>query len=497
MNILVIDVGTSSIRGVLYDKKGRQLFCHQIPYQVYFAGGDLAEQDPADWSDTIVEIGRETVRFCQRKDCRCDALALTSQRSSIIPVDRDGRPLRPAIMWQDKRNQGIVEEFIRMQDVIHELTGARINTVFSGTKMTWFRRNEPDQYRKAYKICTIADFISHEITGEYRTDHTYGSRSLLMNLRRRSWDARLLDMFEVEEEKLCELISPGTVLGYVTEEFAARTGLEAGIPLVSGGGDQQCAALGQGVTGPGSIEITTGTGAFMLCYSDDVPGDLKNNVICGTHAIPGKYVLETSMLTCAALYNWARDNFFADSASDPNAFEKINQAVEKSPPGAGGCVALPYFQGRGTPDWNASATGHFAHVSLASSRGDLARAVLEGIALEVKNNLDILEHYTGNVNRLYISGGLTKFPAFNQIQADVYQKQLIRSRENAEHTSLGAWAGAAVALKLYPDYDAALREARGQETEEVFAPNPAMNELYQKKQREMNELYRRLCMPVS
>ena len=160
-------------------------------------------------------------------------------------------------------------------------------------------------------------------------------------------------------------------------------------------------------------------------------------------------------------------------------------------------MALPYFQGRGTPDWNASATGHFAHVSLASSRGDLARAVLEGIALEVKNNLDILEHYTGNVNRLYISGGLTKFPAFNQIQADVYQKQLIRSRENAEHTSLGAWAGAAVALKLYPDYDAALREARGQETEEIFAPNPAMNELYQKKQREMNELYRRLCMPVS
>ena len=316
MNILVIDVGTSSIRGVLYDKKGRQLFCHQIPYQVYFAGGDLAEQDPADWSDTIVEIGRETVRFCQRKDCRCDALALTSQRSSIIPVDRDGRPLRPAIMWQDKRNQGIVEEFIRMQDVIHELTGARINTVFSGTKMTWFRRNEPDQYRKAYKICTIADFISHEITGEYRTDHTYGSRSLLMNLRRRSWDARLLDMFEVEEEKLCELISPGTVLGYVTEEFAARTGLEAGIPLVSGGGDQQCAALGQGVTGPDIYPLPRWSGAYR--YNSQLLLCRQGNVGRGGHCADAQKIRHQS--------EFRLDRCARDSGSDRLHYGVCRQA---------------------------------------------------------------------------------------------------------------------------------------------------------------------------
>ena len=162
-----------------------------------------------------------------------------------------------------------------VENEIQELTGARINTVFSGKKMTWFRRKEPEFYEKTHKICTIADFIAHEITGEYRTDHTYGSRSLLMNLRTRAWDGRLLDMFEVDAEKLCELISPGTVLGYATEEFAEKTGLQAGIPFVSGGGDQQCAAVGMGVTGPGSVEITTGTGVFMLCYSDRVPENLS------------------------------------------------------------------------------------------------------------------------------------------------------------------------------------------------------------------------------
>lgn len=489
MNILVIDVGTSSIRGILYDDRGKRLFCHQIPYQVRFIGSILAEQDASDWSDTIVEIAKETIQYCKKMTLSCDALALTSQRSSVIPVDRNGEALRPAIMWQDKRNQEIVEQFRPMEESIHDLTGARINTVFSGTKMTWVRCKEPEIYNKTYKFCTIADFITHEITGEYRTDHTYGSRSLLMNVRSRKWDGRLLDIFQVEEEKLCELVEPGTIIGYVTEEFSKRTGLRVGIPLVSSGGDQQCAALGHGVTGSGSLEITTGTGAFMLGYSEKVPKALKNNVICGAHAIPGKYVLESSMLTCAALYNWTKEILFDKKESD---FEKINQAVEMSDPGANGCLALPYFQGRGTPDWNAKASGCFANLSLSTTKNDMARAVLEAIALEVKNNLDILEGYAGNIDRIYIGGGLTKFLAFNQMQADVYQKTLIRNSENAEQTALGAWVGTSVALGLYPDYDAALQQASESDKSEIFTPNLSLGQLYQEKQKKMNDLYHRM-----
>lgn len=490
MNILVIDVGTSSIRGVLYDLKGRQMFCHQIAYRVNFIDGIRAEQDASDWSDTIVEIGRETIQYCEKKGVSCDALALTSQRSSVIPVDREGHALCPAIMWQDKRNKEIVDEFRSMEKMIHELTGARINTVFSGTKMAWVRRNEPEIYQKTWKFCTIADFITHEITGEFRTDHTYGSRSLLMNVRTRNWDARLLDIFEIEEGKLCELTEPGTVIGKVSRQFAEKTGLREGIPLVSAGGDQQCAALGHGVTDVGSLEITTGTGAFMLGYSDVVPQNLKNNIICGAHAIPGKYVLESSMLTCAALYNWAKDSFFADSKDDDFPFERINHAVETSPPGANDCLVLPYFQGRGTPDWNAGARGHFANIGLNTTRADMARAILEAIALEVKNNLDILEGYVGNVSKILIGGGLTKFPAFNQMQADVYQKELIHNTESAEQTALGAWSSAAVALGVYETYDAALRTAKENEQDELFIPEPAHADTYCRKQRNMNELYR-------
>lgn len=491
MAILVIDVGTSSIRGILYDEKGEELSVWQIPYQVHFSGeGVIAEQDPADWHDSVVNICREAAAYEQSAGEKIEALSLTSQRSSIIPVGKDGAPLRPAIMWQDKRNGSIVQEFQDVLGHVGELTGARINTVFSGTKMTWLHRNEPELYKKTEKICTIADYIVHQITGQYRTDHTYGSRSLLMNIRTRAWDDELLDIFEVDREKLCDLVQPGTVIGTVSKDFAGKTGLACGIPLVSAGGDQQCAALGHGVTESGIMEITTGTGAFIIGCCEAVPNSLKNDVICGAHAIPGKYVLESSMLACAAMYNWSKGILF----SEETGYEGINQAVKSSPIGAGGVVALPYFQGRGTPEWDSSATGCFANLNLGTTRGDLARAILESIACEAGINIKVLRKYIGNTKKIYIGGGLTKFDEFNRIQADVYQEKLFRNAASSEQSAFGAWASAAVALGLYDDYDGAMSYVRGRCSYEIYDPVPENTAFYQKKTGEMIELYK--SMPV-
>lgn len=492
MNVLVMDVGTSSIRGILIDQSGKMLFSHQIGYQVRFFDEIYAEQNASDWSSAIVEIAKKTTEYCGVHGLTVDALSLTSQRSSIIPMDVDGHALRPAIMWQDKRNSEIAAEFANMVPFVHNLTGARINTVFSGTKMTWFRRNEAELYQRTNKICTIADFIVHEITGEYRTDQTYGARSLLMNIRTGQWDEDLLKLFEVEEEKLCELVEPGGVIGYVTEAFAKTTGLTHGIPMVSGGGDQQCGALGQGLFESGSASITTGTGAFMLACCDCVPEDLTNNIICGAHSVPGKYVLESSMLACAALYNWAKRELFADGVRAEEPFARINAAVEQSPAGANGCIALPYFQGRGTPDWNSNAMGAFVDLSLGTTRQDMARAVLEGIAVEAKNNLDIVEGYAGVFDKLYIGGGLTKFSAFNQMQADIYQKELYRDLTSSEQTAYGAWLSAMVALSVYPNYQTAFEVCKRERQYAIYRPNRSRKELYQAKQTRFNEAYTRL-----
>ena len=485
-HILAIDVGTSSSRGILYDEAGRQLFEHQVEYLVNFPGENLVEQDPADFDNAVAEICAATAAWCKDAGCRCDGLSLTAQRSSIIPVDREGKPLRPAIMWQDKRNEGIVAELRPREKEIYALTGARINTVFSGTKMTWFRRNQPELYEKTYKICTIADYLTLKITGQFRSDHTYGSRSLLMNLKTRQWDDHLLELFEVDREKLCQLVSPGTVIGHVTGEYAARTGLTAGIPLVTAGGDQQCAALGHGLCKSGTMEITSGTGAYMLQFIDGVPENLGTDVICGAHSIPGKYVLENSMLTCAALYNWAGRTLMADK----DDIAARNAAVEATPPGSNGCIALPYFQGRGTPDWNANAYGGYLNVGLRTTQGDMIRALLESICYEIRNNIDVLEQYAPSPDTVYVGGGLTKFDTFCQIEADVTRLPITRNRAHAEQTSFGAWVSAAVAMGLYGSYEEALGRAVTDPV--VYQPNGQLEVLYQERRQAMNDLYRRI-----
>lgn len=485
-NILAIDVGTSSSRGILYDGIGRQLFVHQVEYMVNFPGESLVEQDASDFDDAIAGICAAAVAWCNTHGETVDGLSLTAQRSSIIPVDKDGNALRPAIMWQDKRNEGIVAEFRPREKEIYALTGARINTVFSGTKMTWFRRNQRSLYEKTYKICTIADFLTLKITGQFRSDHTYGSRSLLMNLKTRQWDDHLLELFEVDKEKLCELVAPGTVIGNVTEEYAARTGLKAGIPLTTAGGDQQCAALGHGLCKSGTMEITTGTGAYMLQFIDEVPENLGTDVICGAHSIPGKYVLENSMLTCAALYNWAGRTLMADKEDIPSR----NAAVEATPPGSNGCIALPYFQGRGTPDWNANAYGGYLNVGLRTTQGDMVRSLLESICYEIRNNIDVLEQYTAAPDTVYVGGGLTKFDAFCQIEADVTRLPMTRNCAHAEQTSFGAWVSAVVAMGLYESYEAAL--ACAVTDLQVYQPNKELEGLYEERRQTMNGLYRKI-----
>ncbi len=486
-HILVLDVGTSSMRGILFDKAGR--ICHvlQRQYRVSYLSDAMAEQDPRDWEDALFAILEDHAAWAGENGAEICALSLTCQRSSVIPVTEDGTPLCDAIMWLDKRNAAICGEMSPYEGKIFRVTGAHLNTVFSATKMTWLRRHEPGLYGKAYKLMTVGDYLAHLLTGEFKTDHTYGSRSLLMDIRTRQWDQEMLDLFEVDGEKLCELIPPGSVLGHTTEQIQALTGIPAGLPLISAGGDQQCAALGMGVLQRGDMEITTGTGGFLLAYSDEVPDGLRPDVICGAHAIPGKYVLESSMLSCSSLYDWFLRQFYRETP-EKDLYAAIDREVLESTAGAGGCIALPYFQGRGTPDWNSQARGSFLNLTLHTSRADMARAVLEAIALESANNVEVLERYTGTGGYLYISGGLSRSAEFDRIQASAYGRAVCQS-DNAEQTALGAWASAAVTLGLWPDHGAALTSAKRDDRITIYHPRPDWAVQYQAKRAEMNRLY--------
>lgn len=475
MQILVIDVGTSSMRGVLYDPTGKPLFAHQVPYHVT-AAGSRVEQDPADWTQALEEI----CTIAANQATSVDALALTSQRSSVIPVDGKGRPLRQAIMWQDTRNTNVVQELSPYADRIGALTGARVNTVFSGTKMTWFRRTEPALYAKTWKLCTIADYLTARMTGSYITDETYGSRSLLMGLYSRKWERELLDYFQVDSEKLCDLISPGSISGRVTQEFSSHTGLPAGIPLVSAGGDQQCGALGQGIFTPGRTSITLGTSACLLKSVSQVPEE-RAGLLCGAASVPGSFVLEGSVVTCGAAMDWLRRELYG-----PTGFDVLNQEVLASPPGANGVVALPNFQGSGTPNWDSRQRGNFLHLNLGTTRGDMARALLEAIVFEIVNNLEQMDRCGGAAPELRVGGGMVKNPALCRILADASGKPILCGGSQTEDTAFGAWISAAVTLGIYGSFADAYAQNVCQLS--VVEPNLNLFPLYQAGRERMNEV---------
>lgn len=437
MNILVVDAGTSGMKGLLMNEKGDRLFAARRSYQPEFSGEGRVEQDAGDWSGALLEIMRETVCFAA-----VHAIVLTAQRSSVIPMGADGQPLHNALMWQDIRNEGLCAALAERNRDIFPRCGTMVNTVCSGGKMAWLRENKPNVWRRTKKLVTVPEYLIHLMTGEYRTDTTYGSRSLLMNLRTRRWDDTLLSIFGVERDMLCPLSEPGTVVGFVSPGFGKLCGLPSGIPVISAGGDQQCAALGLGMISSGTVSVNLGTGAYLTEAAETLPTELRRDMVYGVSAIPGQYMLERSVLTCGCAIDWLLDILYGK-----REYALVDAALQKSPPGAGGVLCLPFFQGRSAPDWDSGATAFFGGLSLSATREDMLRSLLEGICFEIAEHLFDMERDVP-VNGIRTSGGLTRSERFCQLLADFLGQTIIVSHQE-DATAAGAWINAVIALGIY------------------------------------------------
>lgn len=485
MNILVIDVGTSSMRGILFTQEGKLLTEKQVFYNVTYMENSWVEQKPSDWENALYEIMKQISKKAKINKWKMDAITITSQRSSVIPVDKSIQPLCNAIMWQDKRTNEICEELNIQNDKVFSLCGSRVNPVFSASKMTWIRENRPEIYEKTFKFMVIPDYLIYLLTGNICTDYTYGSRSLLMNIHTHQWDPELLDIFRVEREKLCDLVAPGSICGTLTKEIAELTGCPEEIPVITAGGDQQCGAIGQGVVKKGTLSVTAGTGGFLITATNEVPKNLEDDVICNFSSIKGQYVLESSVLTCCSAFDWFRREFYEGAS-----YETVNKEITESPVGANGCICLPYFQGRSTPDWNNLAKGVFANVTLGTTKKDMLRSLLEGICFEIGNGIETMKKYL-EIAEIYVNGGLTNSEPFNEIQCNVYGTKIIRLGK-ADATARGALMVAAEALGLYSSVEAAFDKIGKSDYVKVYLPQEENVLKYEKGRAQMNRLYKKI-----
>jgi xylulokinase/glycerol kinase len=433
----------------------------------------------------MIEIAKNISQKAQVSGIEINAITLTSQRSSLIPVNKFGKPLHNAIMWQDKRTASICEEFSEKEEYVYKITGSKISPIFTAPKMTWLKRNLPDIYNNTYKLVTIHDYVLFLLTGDFITDHSIASRSLLFNIETLQWDDNLVKLFEVDSSKLCKIVEPGSICGYITEEISKITGIKTGTPVITAGGDQQCALLGYNITSHGKMVVNTGTGSYIIACSDKPQIDRQMRITCNISAIPGKYILETSVPTTGTVYRWFNENFYKDIPGQEHIFQKINEDAIDSTLGSNDLIMLPNFDGKHCKKNNPFLKGMFFNISLGTKRCDFARAILEGITYEIEKNIKVLQEYVGDVEEVNTSGGLTSFDFFNQLQADVYKKKVI-CNENEEASTLGAWMSAAKRIGIFTNYDEAFYNATEKSKSKVFKINPENAAQYDRLKHQRN-----------
>lgn len=501
--ILSLDIGTTGTRAMLFDLEGAAYGSAYQEYRSNFLSPTIIDHDPFTWLNAVdVVVPKVMLDTATPRDA-VKAVVVTSQRATILPVDGSGKPLAPAILWQDKRTLPqcrTIEATVGNAEV-YGRTGLRIDPYFSLPKLMWFQSERPDVYRQAHRFLTVHDLIVHHLTGEFLTEWTQASRTMLFRVDEFQWDEELASRFDLDVRRLPKALPPGSIAGGLTPAAAQRFGLPPGVPVVMAGGDQQSAALGLTVTQPGVAKVTTGTGSFVVAPVDRPYRDPQARVLCSASAVAGAWILEAGIFTTGSVYRWVRDELSSSEVDGArrlglDAYELLNLEASLSKPGANGMIMVPHFAGSAAPYWNPLARGVVFNLALGHRRSDLVRATLEGIALEVNKDLSAIDTLmqAGGSSRLEevrVSGGAVRSDLFNQIQADVYGRRVVPGKLE-QATALGGAILAATAIGAYPDVYAAATAMSTVDPSRTREPDPKRHQLYREMGRLHDAVYRAL-----
>ena len=466
--VLAIDQGTTSSRAVLFGRRGDVLGVAQreFPQHVRAAGTDgvdagIVEHDPEDIWRTQHACAREALAAAGVPAAAVAAIGIANQRETTILWDRDtGRPVAPAIVWQSRVSAPICAR-LRAAGVEPEVarrTGLRLDPYFSATKIVHLLETLPGLRARceagAVRFGTVDSFLVWRLTGGrvHATDVTNASRTLLFDIHAGGWSDELLRIFDLPAAMLPEVRPSAGDFG-VTDPAV----LGAAVPIRGCAGDQQAAAYAQGVAAPGTAKNTYGTGAFLLFSTGTTPVASRAGLLttpgCPEPGGPPVYCLEGSVFIAGALVGWLRDGLgLVERAADI-------EPLARSVPDNGGVMIVPALTGLGAPHWDPDARGLIVGLSRATTRGHVARAALEAIALSVAEVVDCMEADAGTrLERLRVDGGASANDLLLQIQADVLGRPVDRPAV-LETTALGAalLAGTAAGVFVGRDDVAAAR----------------------------------------
>jgi sugar (pentulose or hexulose) kinase len=487
--VVGLDIGTTGAKGAVIRLDGKVVSEAYREYICVYPRPNWVEQDVELIVGQAVECCREAVQKSGLDPAAVLSLAISAQRCCAVFVDQQGGLVRPMISWQDNRTHEEVEEIrARMSaEEFYDTTGMPLTTTWIVSKILWVRKHEPENWKRVAKVVQLQDYALKTLGAEDWFDDVsdagfYG----LWNPYSFEWSGKLLSALALDKSLFPQPSASGTRVGGVSAAAAERCGLKAGTPLCVGAGDQNSAAIGAGIVHKGFLSVSLGTGGLAAAYLDTPFRDPNRKAMVDNHAVYGKWQLEGLQSGAAGVFRWFRDEIAAleKEKSGKNVYDRLNEMIAATPPGAKGLVLLPYLASATTPRWNPHARGALLGLTFAHDRASLARCFMEGITLEVRDMVNSMAASGIPIEQVRILGGATKSELWNQMQADVYNRP-VETLKMTDAALMGAALCAAVGVGEFSGI--AEGAERMVQVDKKYTPDPQRARLY-------DEIYGIYCL---
>lgn len=478
--LIAHDVGTGGSKAALTDMRGKIIASRFCPYPTDYPRENWAEQDPELWWKAITTSTSEVMKETKTKPEDVAGMIFSTQMIGVLPVDRTGKPLRPAIIWLDGRAQEQADKIIRRltKPLLLALAGGLPTGKDVIPKLMWLRQHEPDLYKETYKILEVNSYLVHRCCGEFVYDYAAASGTGMFNFKKKNWDDMLFKMFRLDRDKMPKVAASADKAGALSEAAAGEMSLNAGIPIFVGTGDVPSATVGSGAVLDGQGHVYIGSSGWIAVTMPKSINDGRKGIVSISSADPSRFILLAETESAGACFRWFAEELAprdADYGRGRDVYDYLNDVAAESKPGSNGLLFCPWMFGERSPIPDTTVRGGFVNLSLDHKRGDVSRAVFEGVALHARWMLEGLRGCGFEDVTLRAIGGGAKSPLWMQIYADACGLTIEAVEEPQESGAGGAALIAALGLGEHRDW-ASLRDAV--KVKESYTPRPEYKKVY-------------------
>jgi len=448
--LLGLDIGTSGVKALLVSPEGKIISGKTESYPLATPHSGWVEQSPYDWWEATIKVIKETVSNIPIDSSQIKGISLSGQMHSSVFLNEKMEVIRPAILWSDTRTSGQCKEIYAkaggLDQLIHYVSNPALEG-FTAPKILWLKENEPENYQKVKHILLPKDYIRYRLTNELFTEVSDAAGTLLFEVIKKRWSTGLLKKLEIDPDLLPPVLNSFDLAGRITKPIAEKTGLKFATPIVAGGADNACGAVGSGIIREGRVMVSIGSSGVVLAHTNNPQADQEGRIHLFNHACPDSWYMMGVSLSAGISYEWLEKKLFNHRLS----YAKLDQLAEEIEPGSEGLIFLPYLYGERTPHNDANARGVYFGISGKHDQRYFTRAVLEGVTFALKDSLELIKDKGVKIKEIRAIGGGAKSRVWQQILADILGKK-INLLNVEEGPALGAALIAGVGVGVYSSF---------------------------------------------